>query len=809
MIDVACCKQLLPMPLLLEKLGYADRATKTSKCIFHEEKNPSAGIFQKDGLWYYKCHACGASGDEVDVLAMLRGGDKGKAIREYGELAGVQNGSIPLIEEAAKIFGGKIISSGGGKVVPAPETGSSRSLLDETKRVKASQDHSQVENRGDHQLQVQVLPARLSGDEIEKLAKWRGYSREFVRRLSERKLIGTYKGAIAFPCAGGMHYRNKKDGSWRYAPQGVAKPDLYVIGAVEEGAAIHCFESPWDALSYADASGEDNNIVATRGAQNGKLVSERFKGHAGTLYLWPQNDEPGQKWARDIREALPNEQVKLVQIPKELFRYPANAGDPTKRLAPFTTESIKDLNDWRKAGATDGDLWNAWIDAKEFVTVPSVLAEPKQAEAAMATARENTTGSQAIPEKPDSRGGDNNLPPQAIAMQAYVEASDKAIAAFKQKPDRSLAGTLDQVVAFLHRYMRFEQEWQPDICAIWAAYSWVFRAFSRTPYLYIFSPEPSCGKSQLKNCIYYLSPPEPRRWRIVAPSEAALFRKIHKDSPAVFLDEIDKYFSRTNEDHPITGILNSGYEVGDPVPRCIGRTGELEEFNVFCPKCFTGIGKLPDTVATRSIHIHLTRQSSDDRAEPFEGDFVAGEVADIIKFFTKWEDGAVAKLKQARLTVQIPPEIDDGRKREIIRPILAVADLAGEKWGERARAAAIAAFSQNLEASSDKTKLLSAFRAIFKTKDCDRIATNDLLHALIGMDDGPWATWFERDMAQNRMLGPARKIATMLKDFGIHSHNIRLDDDEQVKGYMAVDFVSVWKRYLPSELKLVNAELGL
>lgn len=48
---------------------------------------------------------------------------------------------------------------GGEMVAAALETGSSRPPLDETKSATA-QDHSPTENRGDHQVQVQVLPPR-------------------------------------------------------------------------------------------------------------------------------------------------------------------------------------------------------------------------------------------------------------------------------------------------------------------------------------------------------------------------------------------------------------------------------------------------------------------------------------------------------------------------------------------------------------------------------------------------------------------------------------------------------------------------
>lgn len=372
-------------------------------------------------------------------------------------------------------------------------------------------------------------------------------------------------------------------------------------------------------------------------------------------------------------------------------------------------------------------------------------------------------------------------------------------------PTQAIDEILDSIVEFLRRYMRFEFDWQHDICALWAAYTWVFRSFSRTPYLYIFSPEANCGKTQLMNCLHYLSPAEPRRWSIVAPSEASLFRKIHKDQPIIFIDEIDVYFARGYDD-PIVGILNAGYKIGARVPRCIGRTGELEEFEVFCPKCFTGIGKLPSTTASRSIHIKLTRQASDDMAASFREMEIPNEVKPLVDFLGWWSKENAVALRAAR--PQIPEDIKDGRKIEIIEPLLAIAELAGPEWTERARNAASEAFNQNLETQSDKVKLLAAIRSIFLTKQTDRVPTDALLKNLIEIEDGPFAGWWERDLKQERMRGPAMKLAKMLKDFGIHSQNLWVGDD-QIKGYLSADFATAWKRYLPAETKQVQAGLGL
>ena len=48
-----------------------------------------------------------------------------------------------------------------------------------------------------------------------------------------------------------------------------------------------------------DISGERSGIIITRGASNGALVADVIP-QAATVYVWPQNDAPGQKWAKDV-----------------------------------------------------------------------------------------------------------------------------------------------------------------------------------------------------------------------------------------------------------------------------------------------------------------------------------------------------------------------------------------------------------------------------------------------------------------------------------------------------------------------------
>ena len=47
----------------------------------HEDRNPSASIYYRDGVWRVKCHTCGQGGDVFDVMAMASGTTPGEAMQ--------------------------------------------------------------------------------------------------------------------------------------------------------------------------------------------------------------------------------------------------------------------------------------------------------------------------------------------------------------------------------------------------------------------------------------------------------------------------------------------------------------------------------------------------------------------------------------------------------------------------------------------------------------------------------------------------------------------------------------------------------
>jgi AAA domain-containing protein/CHC2-type zinc finger protein len=313
--DIDEVKQKLPMPALLHQLGLGDRAKKSARCPLpgHKDNEPSFGIFKtRTGAWQFKCFSCNSGGDEIEFLRQYENLANGAAIKRYLDLAGAN----------------------GSRLKPR--------MFREVKAVMQRGDAIRPQQAFDWQARVDAF----TPEHQEGLCEWRGFSPAFVSWLRAEKLIGLHEGCIAFPVHEGghivgCHYRPKHGEKWFYYPNGINAAPL-IFGEITQGDPLHGFESTWDTLIFMDRSGERSGIICTRGASNPKFIIEAAaRSKPSVIYLWTQNDEPGEKWQADI-VAGAECTVKRCKVP-----------------APH-----KDLNDWTRAGATVDELLAAMLNVE-------------------------------------------------------------------------------------------------------------------------------------------------------------------------------------------------------------------------------------------------------------------------------------------------------------------------------------------------------------------------------------------------------------------------------------------------------------
>ncbi len=350
------------------------------------------------------------------------------------------------------------------------------------------------------------------------------------------------------------------------------------------------------------------------------------------------------------------------------------------------------------------------------------------------------------------------------------------------------AALLDEIAAWLRGYVVMSAA-QADACALWLTHSHALEAADYTAYLHITAPEKRCGKSRLLEALELLAA---RAWRCDRTTAAALLRSVERDTPTLLLDEWDAAKGSGEEyAEAMRGLLNSGFRRGGAYRMCVGEDREPHDFPTFCPKAIAGIGRLPDTVADRSITIALRRKAPHERVAMFRRREAEPRAAELRERCEAWAMQAMERLRAAR--PEFPAALND-RQQDICEPLLAIADLAGGEWPERARRAMVELCTG--AAAQDESigaKLLADVRAIFANRGTDRIASKDLAEALGGMEDRPWAEW---GRGAKPITPP--QLARQLGRFGIGPRAIR-DGGDVYKGYHASDFAEAWARYLPPD----------
>ena len=356
------------------------------------------------------------------------------------------------------------------------------------------------------------------------------------------------------------------------------------------------------------------------------------------------------------------------------------------------------------------------------------------------------------------------------------------------------AKLLDATELFTRRYVVLDEP-QATAGALWTLHTWAIEAAHATPYLWITSAEPECGKTRLLEVAHELVR-EPLSTMNI--SDAALFRAIDARRPTLFLDEVDAVFSKKAQERgakdDLRALLNAGYRRGQVVYRMGGGNHTtLENFEVFGAKALAGLGSLPPTLASRCLRLELKRRRTNEPVEDFFPQDVAESAAQHRGLLETWAERSLDELAARR-----PERIEGLRDRtnEVWRPLLAIAEQAGGAWAARARRAALAlAGADEDDEASLGIRLLGDIETVFEERQIERIATADLVLALGRFEESPWAEWWlDKDHSPQRSA--PRRLAQLLRPFGVRSRNVRIEDTTP-KGYRREDFTDAWERFLP------------
>jgi len=344
------------------------------------------------------------------------------------------------------------------------------------------------------------------------------------------------------------------------------------------------------------------------------------------------------------------------------------------------------------------------------------------------------------------------------------------------------AQLLDEIEKAFNRYIVLP-EGAGFALALWTLHAWTADAGDISPFLVLVSPTKRCGKTNTLIVLYYLTPRSELASNI---SPSAIFRYIEDVRPTLLIDEADS-FLRDNEE--MRGILNSGHtKTAAHVIRNIEVNGEHKprRFSTWAPKAIATIRSLADTLEDRAVVIRLQRKPKSAavaRLRKRDND----EFAVLRRQLARWADDNFAKLTDP--DPQVPDTLND-RAADNWRPLIAIADLAGGEWPERARDAACILSGEGHDATSINVELLADIRLAFAKAHVIRSA--DLVAKLTADPERPWAEWKHgKPLTQKQLAG-------LLRPFCIASEEVHVGQSHG-KGYKRARFKDAWEAYLPGQ----------
>jgi hypothetical protein len=355
------------------------------------------------------------------------------------------------------------------------------------------------------------------------------------------------------------------------------------------------------------------------------------------------------------------------------------------------------------------------------------------------------------------------------------------------------AELLDEIRGFIVRFVVLPSDAAADLLAVWVLHTHAFEAFWATPYLRVTSATPESAKTLLLEVLASITR---RGWHEVNPSTAVLYRKIDRQQPTSLLDEMDYYPLDDRRD--ALSVLNAGYKRGATVSRCKDN-GDLEEFNCFCPKGYTGldVGTIAPTFLSRSITVRLERKTAEEKVDMWIAPRVQPAAAELRECCEGWAAQHVEVLDGHE------PDLLGliNRAAEVWWALLSIAELAGEEWHACARAAVKepASGGDDTDSQPDQVQLLADIRDAFS--DEMTISTASLLAYLNDLDESPWG-------ARRRGEGlDARGLAKMLRPFKIKSRTVRTGEGAAgtARGYRLEQFEDAFARHLPEATQATQA----
>jgi putative DNA primase/helicase len=332
--------------------------------------------------------------------------------------------------------------------------------------------------------------------------------------------------------------------------------------------------------------------------------------------------------------------------------------------------------------------------------------------------------------------------------------------------------------------------------AVWVAHTYVYELRDTVAYVAIESPEKRCGKTTLLTVLAAMA-----NKPLIASNVTvgALFRAIDTCGPTLFIDEADTFLAGNGT---MRGIINSGnarrtafvlrlsksnsqlsrarQQAG--LPRLSEATAGLQRYSCWCPKAIAMIGKVPDTIADRSIVVQMVRKLTSEKRVPLAALNATNIRAKCARF----------ALDHGRAVAQYEKIHGDGlndRAADTFDPLYVIARLAGKECEHKLHTAALA-LAPIAQSRSSGTELLQDIYAMLVLMKETKMFTRVILTFLKDPEFAP------ASLATKYSGLDEIKIAQSLRPYGIKPIALRIGKSV-AKGYSIDELTDAVARYVP------------
>lgn len=320
-------------------------------------------------------------------------------------------------------------------------------------------------------------------------------------------------------------------------------------------------------------------------------------------------------------------------------------------------------------------------------------------------------------------------------------------------------------------------------CALWIIHSHALDASDISPFLTLSSPIKRCGKTTFLDLLTELVY-QGRASSSISP--AAMYRMLAAGKYTLLFDEADTFI--TKENHYFRGILNAGHRRRTAIiVRCEKTNGVIvtKEYSVWGAKVIALLGKLPPTLQDRSIVIRMQRKNKTDKIERFKSHCVE-HLKEFAWIITQWAMEHFDRLKDADPV--IPSQITNDRAVDNWRPLLAIADLIGGDFPQRAREAMIAMECGHPDELEDGEQLLADCKVVFDKTKQSELSAEELITGLCGLPESEWSKYKGSKPITKKAL------ANLLRPFELYTQ--KSGPRKNLKRWIRKDFEPVWEAYL-------------